>query len=81
MRVPLNPLEGMLIHEGRLWVTSSGADRVSVIDATSGVRLRTADVGDGPGDLAVLDGSMWVLNELDSCSPRRERLRERPCRL
>jgi DNA-binding beta-propeller fold protein YncE len=66
MRVPLNPLEGMLIHEGRLWVASSGADRVSVIDATSGVRLRTADVGDSPGDVAVLDGSMWVLNELDA---------------
>jgi YVTN family beta-propeller protein len=66
MRVPLNPLEGMLIHEGRLWVASSGADKVSIIDATSGVRLRTVDVGDSPGDLAVLDGSMWVLNDLDA---------------
>jgi YVTN family beta-propeller protein len=66
MRVPVNPLEGMLIHEGRLWVASSGANKVSVIDATSGVRLRTVDVGDDPEDLAHLDGSMWVLNILDA---------------
>jgi len=66
MRVPLNPLEGMLIHEGRLWVASGGADKVSVIDATSRVRLRTIDVGDGPEDLALLDGSIWVLNALDA---------------
>jgi YVTN family beta-propeller protein len=66
VRVPLNPLEGMLIHEGRLWVASSGADKVSVIDATSGVRLRTVDVGDDPEDLALLGGSIWVLNVLDA---------------
>ena len=66
MRVPVNPLEGMLIHEGRLWVASSGADKVSIIDATSGVRLRTVDVGDDPEDLAHLGGSMWVLNVLDA---------------
>jgi YVTN family beta-propeller protein len=56
----------MLIHEGRLWVASGGADKVSVIDATSGVRLRTVDVGDSPDDLALLDGSMWILNDLDA---------------
>jgi YVTN family beta-propeller protein len=66
MPVPLNPLEGMLIHQGRLWVASSGADKVSVIDATSGVRLRTVDAGDGPEDLALVDGSMRVLNVLDA---------------
>jgi YVTN family beta-propeller protein len=66
VRVPLNPLEGMLIHEGKLWVASSGADKVSVIDATSGVRLRTVDVGDGPEDLAILGDSLWVLNVLDA---------------
>jgi hypothetical protein len=63
---PLNPLEGMLIHEGRLWVASGGADSVAVIDARSGVRLRTVDVGDDPEDLALLDRSMWVLNVLDA---------------
>jgi hypothetical protein len=66
VRVPLNPLEGMLIHEGRLWVASGGADSVAVIDARSGTRLHTEDVGDGPEDFALLGDSLWVLNVLDA---------------
>jgi YVTN family beta-propeller protein len=66
VRVPKNPLEGMIVHRGILWIANSGADVVTGIDSESSTRLVRAKAGDGPQDLAVVDGAIWVLNALDA---------------
>jgi DNA-binding beta-propeller fold protein YncE len=65
VRVPKNPLHGMMVHRGMLWIANSGADVVTGIDSESSTRVVRAKAGDGPHDLAVLDGAIWVLNGLD----------------
>ena len=70
LRVPANPLEGALVHDHRLWVASSGADTVTAIGVRSSKLLVTVEVGDSPEDLAVLNGSLWVLNVLDGTVSR-----------
>jgi hypothetical protein len=66
VRVPKNPLHGMLVHQGMLWIANSGADVVTGIDSESSARVVSAKAGDGPQDLAPLDGAIWVLNGLDA---------------
>jgi streptogramin lyase len=70
VRVPRNPYRGMLLLGGKLWVSSAGAGTVVGLDGRSGKRLHTVATGKGAADLAVLEGTLWVLNVLDATITR-----------
>ena len=69
-RVPPNPYRGMLLQDGKLWVSSSGAARVVALDIRTGKTLHTVGTGRGPQDLTMLEGMLWVLNVRDATISR-----------
>lgn len=64
--VPSNPYRGMLLLDGKLWISASGAGRVVALDGRTGEMLHSVATGSGPEDLTVLDGTLWVLNVQDA---------------
>jgi YVTN family beta-propeller protein len=70
VRVPRNPLAGVVAAGGRVWVANSGADKLTALDSDTGTILTTVEVGDGPDDLATGPRFLWVLNRLGATASR-----------
>jgi DNA-binding beta-propeller fold protein YncE len=66
------PLCGISVGEGRIWVSVSARDRVWRIDPSSGERTESVEVEDAPCAVAAGDGSVWVANRGDSSISRIE---------
>jgi peptide/nickel transport system substrate-binding protein len=66
----VNAPGALAVGADAIWVVNTLVDTTSSIDPEAGRVASVLEVGDGPADITVLDGTVWVANEGDGTLSR-----------